>query len=183
MDYKKKLTLTSSCSVARILASWSKCNQTYAYEFPQNSLIKSTVRLFKRLHITSGVYKLKKRRTVKKRYKRLSAHTDRTAVPANFPNFANKLSDVKIPRWIVKVLTSSAILQSPSFLELSPLFLYACTIPCDYRREKGRETKTKTRLTGDCGARWRKSTLVLYLPRVVATASGREKRRGKSSRK
>lgn len=144
--------------------------------FRGNSLIKSTVRLFRSLHVILRVYKLKRGEAEKKDI-RDCPRTDRTAVPANFPNFANKLSDVKIPRWIVKVLTSSAILQTPSFPELSPLFLYRSV----QLSSRERTTKTKTKTNGDCGARWHKSTLVLYLPRV--TASGREKRRGKSSRK
>lgn len=140
--------------------------------------ILSTVRLFRDFIQPPGYINWKKEGG--KKDIRDCPRTDRTAVPANFPNFANKSSDVKIPRWIVKVLTSSAILQSPSYLHFS------CTrVPFRATIVK-RETKTKTRLTGDWGARWRKSTraCIIYLPRVAATASGRETRRSsKSSRK
>lgn len=116
--------------------------------------ILSTVRLFRDFIQPPGYINWKKEGG--KKDIRDCPRTDRTAVPANFPNFANKSSDVKIPRWIVKVLTSSAILQSPSYLHFS------CTrVPFRATIVK-RETKTKTRLTGDWGGA-KARALVLYI--------------------
>lgn len=56
------------------------------------------------------------------KYKTVPSRPSNGGVSTNFPNFANKLSDVKIPKWIVKVLISSAILQFPSVLPFSSVF-------------------------------------------------------------
>ena len=56
------------------------------------------------------------------KYKTVPSRPNNGSVSTNFPNFANKLSDVKIPKWIVKVLISSAILQFPSVLPFSSAF-------------------------------------------------------------
>lgn len=98
-------------------------------------------------------------------------------MPANFPNFANKLSDVKIPRWIVKVLASSAIPQSPSTPSR-----YTVRVRCSAQqsllsREKTRDIRIARNKDIDrTNGGLRKSMLVLYPSRLAATVSGKAQR-------
>jgi len=107
---------------------------------------------------------------IKKREREKFKTVRRAGKPANFPNFANKLSDVKIPRWIVKVLTSSATSQFSCLLPAP----YVCTSSVQQSqssRKRGRDAK-RTARGGDedqRGLRWCKSTPVLYLPGLDAT--------------
>jgi len=158
-------------------------NRSYAHSEHRGAAVHTCARA----HIPRGMYK-KKRGDEREKERETEFKTVRRAgKPANFPNFANKLSDVKIPRWIVKVLTSSATSQ---FSCLLPPPLYpVCTVQQSPSSRK-RDAK-RTARGGDedqRGLRWCKSTLVLYLPGVgrepsSLRESGRSATQGKSSRK
>lgn len=86
------------------------------------------------------------------------------------------MSNVKIPRWIVKALISSVILKSPSVsssYSLFPRYAFVAVVKrVKATRQKSCETKTRTGLP-------QKNTLVLdvvhysYVFRVFTTASGK----------
>lgn len=90
-------------SVARNTASWSKVIKREFMNF-HKILSRNRTYVYSGLHISLGVHKSEK----KKRERNIRpSRKSSNSVSTNFPNFANKLSDVKIPRWIVKVLISS----------------------------------------------------------------------------